>query len=436
LNAKIIELNRQDYKIHIVGAGISGLVAAIELEKAGYRPAIIEGTDSVGGRVKTDHANGLQFDHGFQVLLESYPMAKKYLNYETLQLQKLLPAALVYRNGKGQLIGDPIRELSLFWDSLTSSLGSFSDKIKVFQLNRKLQSKSIDEIFNTDEQTTYDYLKAYGLSDKIIENFFRPFFTGIFLEPDLKTSSRMFEFVYKMFGSGLAAIPKNGIGAISQQLLSQLQHTKVLFNTKVKRVEDHKIIFDDGTSTNTHFTIIASSPSKLISNLNGQEIHWKSCYNLYFKTNKRSIKKPVIGLMADGKALINNIFFHTSLELKEPQTDELLSVTVVKEHQLDQKSLIKKVEQELNEFCGITGVSFLKMYHIPQALPDLNNLEYDTQPMNTRIKPTVFLAGDYLLNGSLNAAMIAGERAAQGIIAALEDGLVVENLTSEYINDR
>jgi len=36
------------------------------------------------------------------------------------------------------------------------------------------------------------------------------------------------------------------------------------------------------------------------------------------------------------------------------------------------------------------------------------------------------------LNGSLNAAMIAGEKAAIGVIKTLEDGLIVEELTSEY----
>ena len=47
-------MNKQDYKIHIIGAGVSGLVAARVLEDNGYSPVIIEATDRVGGRVKTD----------------------------------------------------------------------------------------------------------------------------------------------------------------------------------------------------------------------------------------------------------------------------------------------------------------------------------------------------------------------------------------------
>ncbi|WP_295834572.1 NAD(P)-binding protein, partial [uncultured Winogradskyella sp.] len=39
-------MNREDYKIHIVGAGISGLIAAKTLESQGYKPVVIEATDS------------------------------------------------------------------------------------------------------------------------------------------------------------------------------------------------------------------------------------------------------------------------------------------------------------------------------------------------------------------------------------------------------
>ena len=111
-------MEKSAYKIHIIGAGISGLIAAQILENHGYHPTIIEASATVGGRVKSDIVNGYTLDHGFQVLLTSYPAAKKYLNYEALDLQKLLPGATLFKNGKAQTIGDPLRNLSLLFPTL------------------------------------------------------------------------------------------------------------------------------------------------------------------------------------------------------------------------------------------------------------------------------------------------------------------------------
>ena len=86
--------------MYIIGAGVSGLIAAYNLEKKGVHPIIIESTDRVGGRLKTDFVDGFQLDHGFQILLSSYSAAKKYLDYNSLQLQKLKPGACIFLNGK------------------------------------------------------------------------------------------------------------------------------------------------------------------------------------------------------------------------------------------------------------------------------------------------------------------------------------------------
>ena len=110
-------MKKSDYKIHIVGAGISGLIAAQILENFGYKPTIIEATDKVGGRVKSDIVDDYILDHGFQVLLSSYPAAQKYLDYEKLELQELLPGATIFKDEKQQTIGDPLRNLSLLFPS-------------------------------------------------------------------------------------------------------------------------------------------------------------------------------------------------------------------------------------------------------------------------------------------------------------------------------
>jgi protoporphyrinogen oxidase len=413
-------LDRKDFKIYIVGAGVSGLVAAQVLENKGYHPIILEASDRAGGRVKTDIKKGFQLDHGFQVLLSSYPAAQKYLDFKALKLQKLKPGAVIFKKGKQQIIGDPLRDISVLFSTLFSGVGTFSDKFKIFQLNMKLKKKSIETIFSSNEISTKAYLQEFGFSSQIITQFFTPFFTGIFLENELTTSSRMFEFVFKMFGEGLAVLPKGGMEEISKQLVSNLKNTTFQYNTQVTSVSDEEIILHTGDKLVSAATIIATDASKLVKNAPSKNLSWKSCQTLYFTANKRVIEKPMIGLVSREDSLINNIFYHTSVATHSNNTEELLSVTVVKEHQLSEEQLIATVTKQLKEECHIDTITFLEIYNIKRALPDLKDIKYEVTPSETQLSSGIFLAGDVQLNGSLNAAMIAGEKAALQVIASLK----------------
>ena len=413
-------MDKKDFKIYIVGAGVSGLVAAQVLENQGYQPVILEASDRAGGRVKTDIKKGFQLDHGFQVLLSSYPAAQKYLNFKALKLQELKPGAVIFNNGKQQIIGDPLRDISTLFSTLFSGIGTLSDKFKIFQLNLKLKNKSIEAIFSSDEISTKAYLQEFGFSSQIITQFFTPFFTGIFLENELTTSSRMFEFVFKMFGEGLAVIPKGGMEEISKQLVANLRNTTFQYNTQVSSVSNEEIVLHTGEKLVSTATIIATDASKLVRDAPSKNLIWKSCQTLYFTANKRVIEKPMIGLVSKKDSLINNIFYHTSVATNSNNTEELLSVTVVKEHQLTEEQLIATVTKQLQEECTIDHLTFLAVYHIKKALPDLKDIKYEVSPPETQLSSGIFLAGDVQLNGSLNAAMIAGENAALQVIASIK----------------
>ena len=399
-------------EIYIIGAGISGLIAAYELESKGFRPIIIEQTSGVGGRVKTLPKNGYDLDLGFQVLLSAYPLANKYLNMEKLQLDKLSSGALVYANGSTYKIGDPLRDWKMLFPTLRAAVGSIGDKLKIFQLNQKLKYKSLEDIFKSPEKSTLEYLVAFGFSSRIIDRFFKPFFAGIFLEPDLKTSSRMFEFVYKMFGEGYATIPSRGIGAISEQLKSKLKYTEFSFNSEVEAVTKDHIALCSGEKITHNGVIVTSNIASLIPSFKKPKMTWKRCECYYFEVDQTNIPNKTIALMAETGKYTNNLYAYKDANSGK----NILSVTTLVKHKIPEKEMIGAITAEIKQYTGATEVHYIHHYNIEQALPDIQNLKLTIPHHETEVLENVFIAGDYLLNASLNAAMESGRLAAHAII--------------------
>ncbi|OUT96034.1 MAG: hypothetical protein CBB92_10720 [Flammeovirgaceae bacterium TMED32] len=409
----------QDKNIYIIGAGVSGLIAAQNLEQKGYVPTILEATGHIGGRVRTEIIDGWLLDVGFQVLLDAYPMSKKYLNYADLDLQRLSPGARIYTDNDSYIIGDPLRDISMLLPTLFSSIGPLRDKLKIFQLNLRLKNTSIAALFNKKEHTTLTYLQSLGFSDKIITQFFNPFFSGIFLECHLHTSSRMFEFIYKMFAEGFATLPKAGIGAITTQLVGQLKTTQIHLNDEVQKVTTDFITMASGDQYPYEVCIVATDPSSFLEDFSVKN-RWNTCDTLYFSVPVTDVPRPIIHLSAISDTLINNIFYPSSVQQAPDLHLQLLSVTVVKQHSFSPEVLVSQVQFELKKYFSITKTKFIKHYAIPRALPDLGSVSYQPNIDLITYKDRVLLCGDHTANGSLNAAMISGEIAANGALNLLK----------------
>ena len=408
-------MNASEVKINIIGAGISGLIAAHLLESYGFKPVIWEASDRVGGRMKTDLIDGYQLDRGFQVLLDQYPSLKKYLNFEELELQKLLPGALIIKDNKRYSFGDPLRSFSSFWSSAFSPVAKLSDLSKLFRLRNDLASKDLRDHFKGERTTSLEFLKSYGFSDQVIEHFFRPFFSGIFLENELKTSSEMLQFVYALFSKGNAVIPKAGIEAVPKQLAEKLKDTKLHFNTKIDRIEEGKLIINGVDQIASDFTIIACDPSKIVPQLANDSVLWNRLDTFYYEVDKDVFSKPIIGLETDDE-FINHLFFPQSVSVVSRGEKELISVNVVKRKNESTDNLKRHIEDYLDQKLGLSEARLIKHYEIEKALPRFERMQYDSTAEESKLNDNVYIIGDQQINPSQNAAILSAEAVVSAIV--------------------
>lgn len=399
----------------IIGAGAAGLAAAKVLEDNGYTPLVLEADNHIGGRLKTDIVDGYALDHGFQVLLTAYPAVKKYLDLHSMKLNYFHPGAVIFSGGKQSVLGDPLRQPSMLLKTLLSSAATVKDKLLVYRLTNQLKAKSIEAIFSSPEVSTLEYLEKYGFSPIIIKNFFKPFFTGIYLEDKLSTSSRMFEFIYKMFSQGSAVLPENGIQEVAHQLAKSLKKSVIRTNAAVLKVdqENKRIYLQDGDIIESDYIIVATNCNKLLPDYKAETTLWKKCTTLYFKAPKPVSNTHLIGLVSDTEALINTVSYVPGIAPSNG-IGIMISVTVVKQNGLDDNGLVEKAIEDLKKFCGFNDLKFIKLYHINKALPDIKSVLY--KPKGVVVSDTIFAAGDALANGSLNAALLSGEEAAKALI--------------------
>lgn len=401
--------------ILIIGAGIAGLTAAKLLKQAGKKVLVVDAADKVGGRVNTDEVDGFLLDRGFQVLLTAYPETQQLLDYSKLDLKKFSPGATILNEQNKYDIGDPMREPLMLFKTLFSPVGNLSDKFKLLSLKIKLASASIESIFKKEETTTLNYLQQYGFSERFIRQFFKPFFAGIYLEDELQTSSRMFEYLFKMFGEGYAAVPAKGMGMISAQLAEILSEDELILNEKIIKIADGLAYGESGKVFEANQIVIATDAANIPSPYGKQKVEAKHALTLYFSADA-TMPTTRIALNATDSAWVNNVAFMDYISpYYAPKGKALIAVSLKAAVNTNDPNLVQKTVAELAKwYPKATNWQHLKTYAIPYALPIDQTVT--NEPTLLKLNDNCYICGDHLLNGSINAAMKSGRLVAESIL--------------------
>lgn len=419
----------ENFPVIIVGAGMAGLTCAVYLKQAGIQALLLEASDGVGGRVRTDRVNGFLLDRGFQILLTAYPEAKRLLHYADLQLMPFRSGALIRDRTDWIPFINPLQEPLAIVQTLLSSVGTLSDKLRLAELMFRVQKLPLDELFNQTPVTTREFLEDFGFSSQIIDRFFRPFFGGVFLEDALLTSSNFFEFCFRMFFSGEAAVPARGIGAITDQLASRLTPDQIRLGSPVATISGNAVYLQNGESLMANAVVMAVDATQA-SRLLGSPLPSQQAFNhttcTYFAAQTEQVpitpaQKKLLLLNMHRSSAVHNVAIMSDVAPGyAPVNQTLISVSTQGVELFDEATLTEQIRQELTRwFCkDVQKWPHLRTYHIPQALPSYNPAQAGQSAIHKslRLTDTLFQCGDQTAYPSLNAAMQTGREVAEMII--------------------
>ncbi|MEX5300257.1 FAD-dependent oxidoreductase [Kocuria sp. CPCC 205292] len=223
-----------DHDVVVVGAGLAGLQCARLLEQHGLDVVVLEASDGVGGRVRTDVVDGFRCDRGFQVLNPAYTELRRSVDVAALGIQKFDAAAGVRRGDGIDVLADPRRVPSRLADTLRSPLVEL----------RRLPALAAWLAPGLDPRTRrqqdrdrawHESLDAAGVRGPLRDLVLEPFLAGVILEDEGRTSAAFVRELVGWFLLGTPGLPAGGMGALPDWIHDGLRSPAVL-GTRVDSV--------------------------------------------------------------------------------------------------------------------------------------------------------------------------------------------------------
>ena len=437
--------------IIIIGAGLAGLACAHHLAAAGRPVTILEASDRPGGRVRTDtvetKAGTHRIDRGFQVYLTAYPEGRRLLDLDALDLRAFTSGAMVHFDRAFHRLADPLRDPRAGLKQVLKQIRQQSPIMKridiagVGLMDAALRFADPDTAWDQPEETSLAYLQRKGLSERVIERFFRPFFGGVFLDRDLDTSARKLQFTYAMFAKGSAALPAGGMGEIPAQLAAHLAEAGVAVrtNTPAERIETAPLAVHTKQNTLPASAVVLATDGSTAAHLAQAsgitglaEPTWKRTITLTFEADPIALNgapatDPILFLNGDGvddDSPINHAAITSNVNpAYAPAGKAQLSANIVAPANMDrpEADLARAARSQLARWFGPQAESWTHIHtdDITHALPseDAPALS-NPQRSATTATPGVYLTGDYIENASINGALLAGRRTAETVLTA------------------
>jgi len=396
---------------------MAGLAAAVTAYEKGHDVLVVEASDAVGGRVRTDEVDGYLLDRGFQIFLTAYPVAKRVLDFDALDLRRFQPGALVHTNGATVKLGDPLRRYEDLVETVKAPVGTPLDKIRLLAWMRKVRSGTVDDVWRAGECTTAVRFADLKFSDDFIDTFLRPLFAGITLDPELAVTSRFTEFVFRMLSEGYGAVPARGMGQLGAQLGARLPEGSIWLNSAAETVEEHTVTLAGGETIDARAVIVATDMDQAEELAGTAQLGWNGVTTWWFSADEAPYGEPLLFLNGTGAGVVNNVAVLSNVSpFYAPAGKALIAVSSPANVEGVSESDIRG---ELAAWFGgdVSSWELLRVDDIGHAQP--RHLPGEALPAPVKLDSGLWVAGDHRMNPSINGALQSGRAAARSVLSSL-----------------
>jgi phytoene dehydrogenase-like protein len=393
----------QVQKVAIIGAGITGISIARACHEAGISYDWYEKETEPGGLLRTAQVEGFALDHGFQVLQSGYADLKPLYGSKPFdKYRSYASGAWVIKKGSRSLLSHPREGIIPLMKTLFNQDVSLGDKVKIALLQQYVRTKSDEVLLSHDrlQQSSLSFLQSFGFSALAIDNFFKPWFSGVFLEADLASPAALFCLFYKAFSNGGALLPPNGIQQFARDLICDLPQNNRYWGREVRPEKNGDYWEIDGKQ---YRQVVWASGSH---SPNEEERAYRGTETLYFAAKEEAKLGKFLALNASNSPLVQTFSIPSNVEPSyAPKGQHLWSVQIKPGAHGASES---EVWVEIQDLLGMSLKGrFLKRYTVSRALPIVDELTLASTPHFT--DAGMSLAGPQFGYPSLQSAWSSGK---------------------------